>query len=160
MRNAIISLNVRELARPLQPIQARFASSCSVKFVNTPEDAFCLYLRLFRADAPDGYFDCPCNQDANGDWTCYVIGTCFTAAGDAKYEVHATDEYGNPTALGAGTIRIAPFTVGGDAPSQGTEISVATLPDETGALHQVRAVNIGTAKKPDWSWEVKAVDGK
>jgi len=158
MTNAIIPIDIRNLAKALPQIEARFASSSTVRLVNVPEDATGVYIRVFKADK-ESFFNCPANQDDNGDWECYIIGTCFPAACKTIYEVHAYDQNGNDTSLGRGVLDIEPFTVGGTPVVQGQSITVATLPDETGALHQVRAVNIGTPESPDWSWRVNAVDG-
>lgn len=160
MNNARVRVNPRELGRPLDTLQARFGSSFSLELVDVPNGVSGVFVRVFRA-AFDGeaYFDCPASQNDNGDWNCYLIGTTFPDVGDASYEVHATDDEGNPTSLGAGRVRIKPFSAGSSPITQGSVVSVATLPDETGALHQVVAVNIGTAEHPDWTWQVKTVNG-
>lgn len=158
MTNAIIRLDVGNLNIPTETIKARFASSFTAKLVNAPMEVSGLFLRIFKTDK-ESYFDCPASQDSNGDWSCYIIGTCFPAAGESFYEVHATDDVGNPTSLGSGKLIVQPFTAGNTPLPAGSVISVATLPDGTGALHQVVAVNIGTADKPDWSWQVRSVDG-
>lgn len=160
MLNARVEIRVDELGRPLPTLQARFASSFVLKLLNVPHDIQGLFVRVFKANDPDGYFDLPANQDGNGDWECYIIGTTFVATGIAVYEVHAQDADGNQTALGAGKVSIRPFSVGSSPTPQGSVISVATLPDETGALHQVQAVNIGTAEHPEWSWQVKTINGR
>lgn len=158
MKNARVRVNPRELGRPLDTLQARFGSSFSLEVVDVPEDVSTVFVRVFRA-AADAYFDCPATQNDNGDWNCYIIGTTFPDVGDAVYEIHATDADGNPTSLGSGKVRIEPFSAGSSPIVQGSEVSVATLPDETGALHQVVAVNLGTAAEPDWTWRVKTVNG-
>lgn len=160
MKNARVRVNPRELDRPLDTLQARFGSSFMLEIVDVPNGVSGVFVRVFRA-AYDGeaYFDCPANQNDNGDWSCYIIGTTFPDVGEASYEIHATDDMGNPTSLGAGKVRVKPFSSGSSPIPQGSVVSVATLPDETGALHQVVAVNIGTAQEPDWTWQVKAVNG-
>lgn len=156
MTNKIIRLNTRDLHQALEPLTPRFASSYGVKLVNAPQDIVDVFIRVFKGDG-QGYFDCPCNQDANGDWECYLVGTCFPAVCRSFWEVHGTDEHCNFTSLGRGELLVEPFSAGGEPVEAGTEISIATLPDEQGRLHRVIAVNIGTAEKPDWTWEVKEV---
>lgn len=160
MKNGVINLSVTELNRQLPTLHARFASSFSLKMTSVPKDVDGVFVRVFKAIDTDGYFDIPANIDANGDWECYIIGTTFPELGTAVYEVHAVDEQGNPTALGAGKVTIDAFSAGSTPITQGSEVSVATLPDETGALHQVVAVNLGTAGEPDWTWRVKTVNGE
>ena len=159
MNNARIRVNPQELGRPLDTLQARFGSSFTLEITNVPNDVYGVFVRVFRA-AADAYFDCPASRNDNGDWKCYMIGTTFPDVGDARYEIHATDEMGNPASLGSGKTRIEPFSAGNSPIEQGSEISVATLPDETGALHQVVAINLGTAAEPDWTWRVKTVNGE
>lgn len=158
MNNARVRVNPRELGRRLDTLQARFGSSFSLEIADVPQGVYDVFVRVFRA-AADAYFDCPASQNDNGDWDCYIIGTTFPDVGDAYYEIHATDAEGNPTSLGSGKVRIEPFSAGSSPIVQGSVVSVATLPDETGALHQVVAVNVGTAEHPDWSWQVKTVNG-
>lgn len=158
MKNARVRVNPRELGRPLDTLQARFGSSFCLEVVDIPEDVSAVFVRVFRA-AADAYFDCPATQNDNGDWNCYIIGTTFPDVGEAAYEIHATDSDGNPTSLGAGKVRIEPFSAGSSPITQGSEVSVATLPDETGALHQVVAINLGTAAEPDWTWQVRTING-
>lgn len=159
MKNARVRVNPKELGRPLDTLQARFGSSFTLEIADVPNDLSGLFVRVFRA-AADAYFDCPASQNDNGDWTCYMIGTTFPDVGEAKYEIHAIDDLGNPTSLGGGKVRVEPFSAGSSPVTQGEAVSVATLPDETGALHQVVAVNIGTAEEPEWSWQVKTVNGE
>lgn len=160
MDNAVVNIDVARLGRQLPTLEARFGASFSLRMLNAPQGVSGVFVRVFRAYGGDGYFDCPANQDANGDWTCYMVGTTFPEAGRGSYEIHATDENGNPTALGAGRTLVKPFSAGSSPITQGSEVSVATLPDETGALHQVVAVNLGTAEEPDWTWQVKTVNGE
>lgn len=157
MNNTIIRINLSELHRPRPTLQARFGSSYRLKITCVPRGVDGVYVRVFTPS--DGYFDCPANIDGNGDWDCYLIGTTFPEVGTGRYEIRATDEYGNPTALGTGKVVVSEFSVGNSPIEQGSEISVATLPDETGALHQVVAVNLGDNENPDWSWQVKTVNG-
>lgn len=160
MNNARISVNIGELDRALPTIKTRFGASFQLQLMNVPKDIDGVFVRVFKAIDTDGYFDCPANIDGNGDWECYMIGTTFPECGLGIYEVHATDSQGNPTSLGAGRVLIRPFSAGSSPITQGSEVSVATLPDETGALHQVVAVNLGTAEEPDWSWRVKTINGE
>lgn len=156
MVNKRIQLNLCELHQPLETITPRFAASYRVKFTHVPQDAQDTFVRVFKEDG-QGYFDCPCNFDGNGDLDCYMLGTCFPSVCRSFYEVHGKDGDGNPCALGRGSMIVEPFSAGGEPVAAGTEISIATLPDEQGRLHRVIAVNIGTAEKPDWTWEVKEV---
>lgn len=156
MVNKTIQLNPCDLHQPLEAITPRFAASYRVKFVRVPQDVQDPFVRVFKADG-QGYFDCPCNADGNGDLECYMLGTCFPAVCRSFYEVHGRDGEGNPCALGRGALIVEPFSVGGDPVEAGTEITIATLPDRQGRLHRVLAVNIGTAEKPDWTWEVLEV---
>lgn len=156
MLNAVIQVDAKNLAKPLTTVQARFASSLRLKIVHAPQDVSDVFVRLFRAGT-DAYFDCPANQDGNADWDCYAIGTCFPTVGDADYEIHGTDAEGNPTSLGAGRLVVAPFSVNGENVPQGTEITVARIVDTEGRYHAVKAVNIGTAEKPDWTWQIGEV---
>ncbi len=158
MNNQTITLNLSELHRPRPTLHTRFGGSFSLKILNVPRGVDGLYVRVFTPS--DGYFDCPANIDGNGDWECYMIGTTFPEVGESRYEVRGTDERGNFTALGTGKVVVEPFSAGSSPIEQGSEVSVATLPDENGALHQVVAVNLGTSEKPDWSWQVKTVDGE
>lgn len=156
MVNAIVKIDTRNLHQPLEPLTPRFASSYNVKFVNAPQDVGGVFVRVFKGDG-QSYFDCPATQDGNGDWSAYLIGTCFPAVCRSFYEVHAVDEQGNPTSLGRGNLIVEPFSMGGEPIEAGTVITVATLPDKQGRIHRVVAVNIGTAEKPEWTWEVSDV---
>lgn len=157
MTHAVIQVDVARLKFPLRTVETRFGASYSMKLVGVPADFGGVFVRVFTQG--DGYYDCPANQNDNGDWFCYIIGTCFPNVCEAKYEVHALDGYGNNTALGVGKLVVEPFSAGSTPIENGSEVSVATLPDAQGALHQVVAVNLGTAENPDWSWQVKTVNG-
>lgn len=160
MNNAKVRVRIDELDRELPTIQTRFGASFQLKILDVPKGVDSVFVRVFKAQDKEGYFDCPANQDGNGDWECYMIGTTFPETGRGLYEIHATDEEGNPTSLGVGKVSVKPFSAGSSPITQGSEVSVATLPDETGALHQVVAVNLGTAGEPDWTWKVKTVNGE
>ena len=159
MNNAKVRVRIDELDRQLPTIQTRFGASFQLKILDVPNGVDGVFVRVFKAQDKDGYFDCPANQDGNGDWECYMIGTTFPEVGRGLYEIHASDEAGNPTSLGVGNVSVKPFSAGSSPITQGSEVSVATLPDETGALHQVVAVNLGDNENPDWSWKVKTVNG-
>ena len=79
MTNSTILIDAENLHRPLTTIQARFACSFCARLIKVPQSVYDLFIRIFRAGT-DAYFDCPCSQDANGDWKCYIIGTCFRSA--------------------------------------------------------------------------------
>ena len=159
MTNATILIDAENLHRPLTTVQARFACSFSARLIKVPQSVYDLFIRIFRAGT-DAYFDCPCSQDANGDWNCYVIGTCFPSVGEANYEVHGTDESGNPTSLGCGRVIVDPFSVNGQPLGNGATITVAQIPDEDGNFRSIVAVNIGTAEKQDWTWKIGGVVGR
>lgn len=157
MTNAVVQLDIKNLNKPLKPLTPRFAASYGVRLTNVPPDVSGVFLRLFTAGG--GYFDAPGNVDDNGDVNVEIVGTCFPAVCRTYYEVHGTDGNGAATALGVGDMTVGPFSAGNTPQPQGSVISVATLPDATGALHQVVAVNLGTTEEPDWSWQVRTVDG-
>lgn len=147
--NAIIDLNPCRLGYLRSPWSARQHSSFVARMLNAPDDVTDVFVRIFKPNN-GGFFDIPATQNGNGDWTARVIGTCFPAVGDGWYEVHGTDADGNPTSLGKGKCKVYPFSIGGNAILPGAPLSVATLPDETGALHQIVAVQLGD----EWTYKV------
>lgn len=155
MKNATIVLDIKNLCRPLATLQARFACAFTAEILKVPQGVDDVFVRVFRAGT-DAYFDCPATPDSNGDYTCYMLGTCFPTVGKSYYEIHGKDEQGNDTALGGGKVEVAPFSVNGERLEQGYTITVARIPDTEGKYHAVRAVNIGTAEKPDWAWQIDA----
>lgn len=152
--NLIAYVDARHLGKPLPPMEARQFASFVLRVCGAPDDATDLFARVFKPDG--GYFDIPASRNGNGDWTARIIGTCFPNVGGGFYELHATDADGNPTALGRGRAVVMPFSVGGNAIQPGENVSVAVLPDQTGALHQVVAVNIDG----EWTWEVRDVNNQ
>ena len=159
MINATILIDIENLHRPLATVQARFACSARLRLLKTPASISDIFIRVFRAGT-DAYFDCPCSQDANGDWYCYILGTSFPTVGESSYEVHGTDENGNYTSLGCGRVVIDPFSVNGSPLASGSTITVARIPDEEGNYRAVLAVNIGTAEKQQWAWQIGGVVGR
>lgn len=159
MINATILIDIENLHRPLATVQARFACSARLRLLKTPASISDIFIRVFRAGT-DAYFDCPCSQDANGDWYCYILGTSFPTVGESSYEVHGTDESGNYTSLGCGRVIVDPFSVNGQQLGNGATITVAQIPDEDGNFRSIVAVNIGTAEKQDWTWKIGGVVGR
>lgn len=136
--NATVRVDAARLNFPLAPLHARAGHSFRVLLAGVPADVEGVYVRLFR---PDGaYYDVRANEHASGAWTAYAVGTCFPAAGQSSYEVHAEDARGNPTALGAGTLDVAPFSASSSPSEPGAPVRVCEIPTKDGALVQIRMV--------------------
>ena len=149
--NAIIHCQPGNLARPTAKLTARQGASFVLGAKNVPDDVTQVYLRIFR---PDGaYYDIPGNAHAAGR-TFYAIGTCFPDVGSARWELHATDARGNPTALAFGPLEVLPFSAGGDPVTPGETVTVCQIPTADGAMVQVRMVLDETGH-----WTYQAVVG-
>lgn len=136
--NATVRVDAARLNFPLAPLHARAGHSFRMLLAGVPADVEGVYVRLFR---PDGaYYDVRANEHAGGAWTAYAVGTCFPAAGRSSYEVHAEDARGNPTALGAGTLDVAPFSASSSPSEPGAPVRVCEIPTKDGALVQIRMV--------------------
>lgn len=151
--NAIVTCRVARLGRDSETVEVRAGHSARIGIRGAPDDITRVVLRVFR---PDGsYHDIPANRHPNGNCTAYVIGTCFPETGTARYEVHALDARGNPTAIAAGRLVVSPFSVSTDPIEPGAEISVAQVPTRDGAMVQIRMVmdELG-------NWVYQAVTGE
>ena len=140
--NARITLDVARLNRPLATMYPRRLHSFVAQFKGIPEDCTSVICRVFKTDGVS-HFDIPVAIGGDGAGTAYIIGTCFPEMGAAKYEVHAYDYNGNMTALGSGTIAIAPFSQTGAPLVPGQSVPIMQITDETGALHTISAVPDG-----------------
>lgn len=151
--NAIITCRATRLGLDAETIEARVGHSSRIGLKCVPDDITRIVLRVFRMDG--SYHDIPANRHPNGNCTVYVIGTCFPAVGTARYEVHALDARGNPTAIAAGKLVIAPFSVSTEPVSPGSEITVAQIPTADGAMVQIRMVQDESGQ-----WVYQAVTGE
>lgn len=148
--NAIINCNVMRLDRDAETIHARVGHSLRIAAKGVPSDVTGLFIRLFR---PDGaYYDVPGNEHPNGIWTIYAIGTTVPSEGDSRYEIHASDAYGNPAAIARGRMKVLPFSTTGTPAEPGEVMTIAQIPTADGAMVQVRMV-----KDESGSWVYQAV---
>lgn len=148
--NAYIELSPQRLVRPLATAFPRRGHSFVFAFTRAPADVIGLFVRVFR---PNGaYFDVPANWHSELRYhSAYAIGTCFPDVGDARYEVHATDARGNPTALGAGALRIADFSTTASPAETGDPVQVAQIPARGGGF-----VNVLMVKDEHGQWVYEA----
>ena len=72
MNNAKVRVRIDELDRELPTIQTRFGASFQLKILDVPKGVDSVFVRVFKAQDKEGYFDCPANQDGNDiprNWT-------------------------------------------------------------------------------------------
>ena len=125
--NAKIRLDPERLFLPLRPVHVSQLHSAVFELENVPDDVTSIVMRVFKLDGVS-HFDLPGSRCPSGDAIVYAIGTVFPEAGDARYEIHAYDFKGNPTALGSGTLSTA-MAHNGTASSTATGKADAALPD-------------------------------
>jgi len=136
--NAIINCRTRNLGLDAETVTARKGHSIRVAVKSAPDDVTALFVRVFK---PNGaYFDFPANMRPSGVWTCQIIGTAFPDEGEARYEVHATDSAGNPTAIATGALHVLPFSVTSTPIAPGATVTVAQIPAADGSMVQIQMV--------------------
>lgn len=123
--NAIVDCDATRLNFPLRAFRARQGHNFVARFRRVPADATGLFVRVFKADG--AYYDVTAHEHADGTWTARIPAACFPAAGESRYEVHATAADGEPCALGEGRLSVAPF-------------STTTAPVEPGAVQEVAQI--------------------
>lgn len=128
--NAVIDLNVRRLNFPLVPLHPCKGRSFTVLLRNVPADVTDVHLRVFNAEG--AFYDIRANERRDGTRLAYVIGTCFPAAANVIYEIHATDARGNPAALGWGVCSVGDFSAPADAVEPSAPLQVAKIPAKDG----------------------------
>ena len=133
--NATVDLDVARLDRPLRPFKARQGHNFVALFRRVPADVTGLYVRVFKENG--AYFDVAAHEHADGTWTARIAAACFPSAGDFGYEVHAAAADGQPCALGAGWLKVEPFSTTASPAAVGTVQEVAQLPCEGGGFVQV-----------------------
>lgn len=149
--NARIKLNAERLNFPLSMLYPRTGHSFRLLVEKVPSDCTSPFVRVFR---PNGsYFDIPGNIGSSGV-TFYIIGTCFPDAGSAKYEIHATDSEGNPTALGEGLLEIKLFSTTTTPVTPGTPVQVAQIPAQGGGVVQIQMVQDSVG---EWTYQALTV---
>ena len=141
--NAIIDIDVTRLNFPLRPMYARRYKSFVALIRNAPDDLQAVKIRVWKAGTENCYYDFPCNPKPDGSWRSYIIGTAFPDVGASRYEVHATDAKGNPTALGRGEILVGKFAYTDVPATPGAEIDIETIHDREGNVLILRAVYDG-----------------
>jgi len=133
--NAEVDCDVSRLDFPLRPFKARAGHNFVALFRRVPADVTKLFVRLFRANG--AYFDVTAHERPCGEWVCRIPAACFTAAGDFRYEVHATAADDQPAAIGEGLLAVQPFSTTTTPIEPGTVQEVAQLPCEGGGFVQV-----------------------
>lgn len=151
--NAIINLAPSRLNFPLAPIYPRRGHSFVFDLRDAPADVTRLFVRIFR---PNGaYFDVPANWHEDGRYTAYAIGTCFPDIGCCRYEIHASDYRGNPTALGEGIVTISDFSTTASPAETGEPVQVAQIPARGGGFVNVFMV---CDEYGQWVYEAERVE--
>lgn len=133
--NAIVDCDVSRLDVPLRAFKARQGHNFVALFRRVPADVTNLFVRVFKADG--AYFDISAREHRGGWWTARIPAACFPAAGDSRYELHATASDDEPAALGEGRLFVKPFTTTTTPVPVGTVQEVAQLPCEGGGFVQV-----------------------
>lgn len=149
--NARVQVDVRNLRTKLTTFQARQLCPFRAEIVGVPQDVEAVACVLYKPNG-EHFPPLPANQNANGDWEVLLLPTQFPDAGEAKYELVATDADSMTSALGEGKVVIDPFGSGGTAIPIGKEIPVTEITDQNGVAHRIKAVN--TAKEgeePNWT---------
>lgn len=140
--NANLILAPTRLNRPLPTLYAKQLRSFVVALSNIPDDVTSVVIRVFKLNRA-AFFDVPCGRKPDGTAVCYIIGTCFPAAGSSDYEVSGFDAKGNPTALGGGYVLIEPFSASGYPIDPGVPVVLDTIKDANGNGHTIKAVSDG-----------------
>jgi len=133
--NAIVDCNVSRLDVQLRPFKARQGHNFVALFTRVPADVTGLFVRVFKENG--AYFDVSGHERRNGSWTVRIPAACFPAAGEFRYEVHATSADDQPAAIGEGPLSVAPFSTTTTPVAPGTVQNVAQLPCEGGGFVQV-----------------------
>lgn len=152
--NAIIRLDITNLASPLTTIKAMQLCGVKVKVTNAPPTAYAMRIVVFKADGTH-FAAMPLTQDGNGDFEGFVIGTCFPNHGRTKYQIVYKNEDGRNCAGGRGDLLIEQFDpYAGGEPLPTGEIPICEISDKNGQMHHIVAVNVGTEEDPDWTSQV------
>lgn len=133
--NATVDLDVSRLDRPLRPFKARQGHGFVALFRRVPADVEKVYVRVFKENG--AYFDVAAHEHRGGEWTARIAAACLPDAGDFEYEVHATAADGQPCALGAGWLKVEPFSTTTTPVAVGEVQEVAQLPCEGGGFVQI-----------------------
>ena len=133
--NAEVDCDVSRLDFPLRAFKARQGHNFVARFRRVPADVTGLYVRIFRENG--AYFDVTAHEHPDGGWTARIAAACFPAAGEFRYEVHATAADGQPAAIGEGGLKVDPFSTTTAPLAVGTVQEVAQLPCAGGGFVQV-----------------------
>lgn len=155
--NATVDCDVARLNVPLRPFYARQGHNFVVCLRRVPADCTALVLRIFKENG--AYFDISCKEHASGEWSARVTAACFPAAGEFKYELHATAADDQPCAIGEGRVLVQPFSTTTTPVTPGTMQEVAQLPVEGGGFVQVVMKWDGFAWMPEAVFAATATEG-
>ena len=133
--NAEIDCDVSRLDFPLRAFKARQGHNFVAHFRRVPADVTGLFVRVFRENG--AYYDVTAHEHPDGGWTARIPAACFPAAGEFRYEVHATAADDQPAAIGEGRLEVRPFSTTTAPKAIGEVQEVAQLPCEGGGFVQV-----------------------
>lgn len=154
--NLIIDADVARLDAKLPPIRARVGASFVVQVRNVPGDCANVVVRV-STDGGEGFYDFPATCNANGDWTCRILGMAFRMVSVTEwYEVRATDADGNATAIGRGVVLVGPWSAGTAQTLDARKRYVMTLTDELGGQHAIWAVRNDLG---EWTFQIGGLGG-
>lgn len=154
--NLVIDADVARLDTKLPPIRARVGCSFVARVHGVPADCAEVVFRV-SVDGGEGFLDFPASANANGEWTCRILGVAFRMVSVTEwYEVRATDAAGNATAIGRGAVLVGPWSAGTAQTADARKRFVTTIFDETGSQHAIWAVRNDLG---EWTFRIGGVPG-
>lgn len=152
--NLVVDADVRRLDAPLPPMRARAGCSFVLRIGGVPGDCAGVVVRV-STDGGEGFMDFPATCDANGEWTCRILGVAFRRPGAEWYEVRAGDASGGDTAVGRGRCLVGEWSAGTARTLDARRRYVTTILDAGGAQHAIWAVQ---NELGEWTYRIGPVD--
>lgn len=152
--NLVIDADIRRLDAPLPTMRARCGAEFVARVCGVPGDCSGVVVRV-SADGGEGFADFPASCDANGEWTCRILGAAFRRPGAEWYEVRAISATGADTAVGRGRVLVGEWSAGTARTLDARRRYVTTILDEQGGQHAIWAVQ---NELGEWTYRLGPAD--
>ena len=132
--HAIVRLRPDRLDLPLEPVSVGLFGSATLRVAGIPEDV--AEPRITLTTPAGSTFEVYVDEAG----VAYVEPGMLDQPGGGSYHVWATDAHGNPTPLGAGTLRVLSYPMSVPGSVRTAAIPVSSVMDENGVSRRLLAV--------------------
>jgi hypothetical protein len=132
--HTIVRLRPDRLDLPLEPVSVGLFGSATLRVAGIPEDV--AEPRITLTTPAGSTFEVYVDESG----VAYVEPGMLDQPGGGSYHVWATDAHGNPTPLGAGTLRVLSYPMSVPGSVRTAAIPVSSVMDENGVSRRLLAV--------------------